>query len=95
MVNSVLRYGASALSMAAAGGQLAVTRLLLEAGGEVEDPPAQYRGCPSPAMTAALHGEASVLQLLLASGARQDKVRLSSPHPCSHLPPLSSAVSAH
>ena len=64
--------------MAAAGGHLAVARLLLEAGGEVEEPPApQYRACPSPAMTAALHGEVSLLQLLLSSGAKLDKVKLS------------------
>ena len=70
--------------MAAAGGHLSLTRLLLEAGGEAEDPPApQYRGCPSPAMTAALHGEDSlgVLQLLLSSGAKSDKVTLAPPPP--------------
>ena len=56
-----------------------MTRLLLEAGGQVEDPPVpQYRGCPSPAMTAALHGEDTVLQHLLSSGAKSDKVTLSS-----------------
>ena len=68
--------------MTAAGGHLSVTRLLLEAGGQVEEAPgapgAQYRGCPTPAMTAALHGEDSVLQLLLSSGAKLDKVKLTS-----------------
>ena len=52
-----------------------MTRLLLEAGGQVEDPPVpQYRGCPTPAMTAALHGEDTVLHHLLSSGAKSDKV---------------------
>ena len=65
--------------MAAAGGHLSLTRLLLEAGGQVEDPSApQYRGCPTPAMTAALHSQDNVLQLLLSSGAKYDKVTLTS-----------------
>ena len=61
--------------MAAAGGQLGVTRLLLAAGGKVEEVPVSQRPAPSPAMTAALHGQESVLRILLESGAKTDKVR--------------------
>ena len=75
-VNKTNRYGASPLHMAAAGGQLEVSRLLLSSGGKVE---AGQRSLPSssPAMTAALHGQETVLRVLIENGAKLDKVSAS------------------
>ena len=49
-------------------------RLLLEKGVPVDDDlPAQVSSCPTPVMTAALHGRDAVLRTLLNRGAVPDR----------------------
>jgi len=68
------RYGATPLNMAAAAGHLSTVRSLLEQGVPVEeDLPPQVASCPTPLMTAALHGRDAVLRTLLNRGAAADK----------------------
>ena len=76
-VNKRNKYGATPLNMAAAGGHLATVRLLMTSGCAPEAAaPAQYKVCPTPTMTAALHGQDGVLKALLEAGAKSDKVQI-------------------
>ena len=76
-VNKRNKYGATPLNMAAAGGHLATTRLLMTSGSVPEAAPSsQYKVCPTPTMTAALHGHDGILHALLEAGAKSDKVHL-------------------
>ena len=63
--------------MAAAGGHLATARLLMTSGSSPEAAAsAQYKVCPTPTMTAALHGHDGILHALLEAGAKSDKVNI-------------------
>jgi ankyrin repeat protein len=78
-INKRNKYGATPLNMAAAAGHLSTVRILLEGGAPVEDnPPPQYRVCPTPTMTGALHGRDTVLRTLVARGAKPGKMSMPS-----------------
>ena len=75
-LNKHNKFGATPLNMASAGGHLDTVRLLLGSGCSVEDSvPGQYKMCPTPSMTAALHAHHTVLKQLVEAGAKPDKVR--------------------
>ena len=92
-LNKHNKFGATPLNMASAGGHLDTVRLLLGSGCSVEDSvPGQYKMCPTPSMTAALHAHHTVLKQLVEAGAKPDKVRgdcTYDPSPDPHLPDLS------
>ena len=78
-INKRNKYGATPLNMAAAAGHLSTVRILLEGGAPVEDsPPPQYRVCPTPTMTGALHGRDTILRTLVARGAKPGKMSMPS-----------------
>ena len=73
------KFGSDALTIAAGSGHVSTVRLLLESGVKPEDPlPSEHRTCPSPGMSAALHGRDGVLRILLNRGMRPDAMAVPS-----------------
>ena len=67
------------MTIAAGSGHVSTVRLLLESGVKPEDPlPSEHRTCPSPGMSAALHGRDGVLRILLNRGMRPDAMSVPS-----------------